>query len=352
MSSKTTPVKVGVAGLGRSGWDIHAKALTYLPGYFTVNAVCDPDSQRQQEAVIQFECRTYANFNELLADEDVELAIIATPSHHHSDHAMAAMRAGKHVLVEKPMAPTLAEADKMIQTAKETGRILTVNQNYRYGSNFLKIKEIIESGVLGQILQIKIAVHQFSRRWDWQTLKKYGGGILNNHGAHYVDCALQLINDPEPEVFCNMETTPLCTGDAESHVKLIMKPKTGPLVDIELTHACAYPQQQYLVMGTQGSLSSDRKTIRWSYFDPATAPPLILDTSPPPDRSYNSETLPLQEETFTPQIDLIGDVQNLYKDLYATIRDGAPLTITPESVRSQIAILEKCRALSPIYTER
>jgi predicted dehydrogenase len=347
-NNTTTPIKVGIAGLGRSGWGIHANALSFLPELFTIVAVADPDPSRQQEASSRFECRAYANYEELVADAEIELMVVATPSHLHHDDTIAALRAGKHAIVEKPMGKNLAEVDEMIAAAAEAGRILTVNQNYRYAADFLKIKEVIDSGILGRIVEVRFAIHQFKRRWDWQTLKKYGGGILNNHGAHVIDWALLLIDDPAPELFCHMETTPLCTGDADSHVKVILKPKRGPLIDIELTHACAYPQDHCLVMGTQGGLSSDRRLIRWKYFDPAAVPPLVLDEKPTPDRSYNSEELPWQEEQFEPVYDFSGDAQRLHRDLYAAIRQGAPLAITPESVRRQIAIFERCRELSPV----
>lgn len=342
------PIKVGIAGLGRSGWGIHANAVSHLPNYFTVVAVCDPDEARQQEARDRFGCRAYAGYASLVDDAEIELMIVATPSQFHANDTISAMRAGKHVMVEKPMAPSLAAVDAMIAAAKESGLILTVNQNYRYAPDFRKIKEIIDSGVLGRIIEVRLSIHQFRRRWDWQTLKKNGGGILNNHGAHFVDWALLLIDEPQPEIFCHMETTPLCTGDAESHVKLILKPKQGPLIDIELTHACAYPQDHCLVMGAQGGLSSNRGEIHWRYFDPEALPPLVLDERPTPDRSYNNEELPWQEMSYKPARNFSADAMHLYRDLYATLRDGAPLVITPESVRRQIAVLERCRELSPV----
>lgn len=348
MTEKMTPVKVGIAGLGRSGWGIHANALSYLPEQFEVVAVCDPDPARQQEAQQRFECRAYAGYADLVADDEIELMVVAAPSQFHRQDTITALRAGKHVMVEKPMGINLAEVDEMIAVARETGQLLTVNQNYRYAADFQKIREVIASGVLGRIIQIRLAVHQFKRRWDWQTLKQNGGGILNNHGAHVVDWAMLLIDDPEPEVFCHMETTPLCTGDADSHVKVLLKPKNGPLVDIELTHACAYPQEQCLIMGTQGGLSSNRNRVRWRYFDPAEAPPLVFDPRPTPDRSYNNEELTWYEAGDEPRLDFGGEMRRLYQDLYATLKQGAPLAITPESVRRQIAILEKCRELSPI----
>ena len=342
------PIKVGISGLGRAGWGIHANALADLTDQFTVVAICDPKPERRAEAEERFGCRAYAGYADLVAEDEIELMIVASPSHFHVSDTGLALRAGRHVLVEKPMARNLAEVDEMMAVARETGQILTVDQNYRYAGDFRKVKEIIESGVLGRILQIRIAVHQFRRRWDWQTLKKYGGGILNNHGAHMVDWAMLLIDDPEPEVFCHMETTPLYAGDADSHVKIVLLPQNGPLVDIELTHACAYPQDRWLVMGTQGGLTSDRRTIRWKYFDPDEAPPLVLDIEPTPDRSYNWEELPWHEETWEVTGDFGGGVRQLYRDLYATIREGAPLAITPESVRRQMAILERCRELSPV----
>jgi predicted dehydrogenase len=342
------PIRVGIAGLGRSGWDIHAKALAGIPAYFTVVAVCDPDEARQQEAQERFECQSYSDYAGLVADELVDLMVIATPSQHHCDNAIAAMRAGKHVLVEKPMAPSLAEVDAMMAVAAETGQILTVNQNYRYAPDFQKVKEIVESGVLGRIIQIRLVKHGFSRRWDWQTLKQYGGGILNNLGVHIIDWALLLIDDPAPEVIAHLETTPLFAGDADSHVKILLRPKDGPLIDIELTHANAFPQEDFLVMGTQGTLVSDRQLIRWRYFDPRDVPPLVLDTRPTADRSYNSEELPWQEASYRPHRNFSRDMQRLYQDLYSTIREDAPLTITPASVRRQMVVIEKCHKLNPI----
>lgn len=345
----SNPIRVGIAGLGRSGWGIHANAVAQVSDRFSVAAVCDPDTTRQAEAIERFDCLAYNTIDELIADDAVELVVVSTPSQFHVHDATAAMRAGKHVIVEKPMAPTLAGVDEMMAVAEETGQLLTVNQNYRYHPDFLKIKEVVDSGVLGRIVQIRMTGNGFRRRWDWQTLKAYGGGDLNNKGAHSIDWAIHFFDDPNPHIYCHMETTPLFAGDAESHVKLIIKPKDGPLIDVEMANTCAYPQDAWLVMGTQGTLvSSNRREIRWKYFDPAEAPPLVLDTKPTPDRGYNSETLPWKEETCTIGFNFGESMEPLYSDLYAAIRTGAPLAITPASVRRQVEILERCRELSPV----
>lgn len=253
-------------------------------------------------------------------------------------------------MVEKPMASDLAGVDEMIAVAKETGQILTINQNRRYSADFAKVQEVIASGVLGEILEVRINVGGFSRRWDWQTLKEFGGGALNNTGAHFVDMGLLLLDDPEPTVFCHMVATPLYAGDADSHVKVILKPAPGkgPLVEVNITHACAYPQDIWLVLGTQGSMKCSGKEAQWKYYDPNEVEPLVLDTKPTPDRSYNRELLPWIEERAEIVNDGAGHVQDLYRSVFASIRDGAPLVVTPESVRNQIVVMEKCRLQSPV----
>ena len=344
---QNTPIRVGIAGLGRSGWGLHANTFESLPEKFKVVAVADADAARRGEAAGRFGCRTCADFDSLTGDTEVELLVVATPSHLHAEHTVRALRAGKHVVCEKPMATSAADADRMISAAAKADRTLTIFQNYRYMPDFQKVRDVIASGKLGRIVMIRIAAHNFRRRWDWQTLKEYGGGALNNSGPHFLDHALQLFGDAEPEVFCHLERT-LTSGDAEDHCKMILRAEGAPMVDLEITSACAYPQEAWLVMGTRGGLSGTRSLLRWKYVDFEKLPPRPVDPTPTPDRSYNSEDLPWQEETWEHPRDLPSEETRLYLDLYKTLRHGAPLVITPESVRRQIVLLEKCHQLSPV----
>ncbi len=189
-------INVGIAGLGRTGWNNHANACAHLPEQFRVVAVCDPDPARQAEAIERFDCLAYSSYEEIVADKAVELMVVATPSNLHAEQTIAAMRARQHVIVEKPMASDLAGADAMLAAAKETGQILTVHQNLRYAADFVKVREVIASGVLGRIIEVRIHNGGFDRRWDWQTMKRYGGGMLNNSGPHFVDMGMLLIDDP------------------------------------------------------------------------------------------------------------------------------------------------------------
>ncbi len=113
--------------------------------------------------------------------------------------------------------------------------------------------------------------------------------------------------------------------------------------------ACAYPQERWLVMGTQGGLAGTHTQLHWKYIHPELLPPRPVSREPTPDRSYNQEELPWIEES----CDLSGERRRasnirLYNGLYATLREGAPLAITPESIQRQMAVMEKCRELSPV----
>src|SRR5215211_2167220 len=130
-------VNVGIVGLGRSGWDIHARTLSTLKSQFRVTTVTDSRPERNQEAVQSLGCRAHPDFAALLDDQDVELVVIATPSHVHAAQVMEALARGKHVVCEKPMALSAADADRMIEAAERGSRLLTVFHNMRYWPDFL-----------------------------------------------------------------------------------------------------------------------------------------------------------------------------------------------------------------------
>jgi len=335
-------VKVGIVGLGRSGWGIHADAFGKRPSTYKVIAVFDPIGERCVEAVRKFGCKAYSDFSTFLREDEIELVVIATPSHLHASQTISALKAGKKVVCEKPMATSLADADAMIEVGKDTGNLLTVFQNRRYDPDFLKVKEVIRSGKLGAIVLIEMRSHSFGRRWDWQTLKRFGGGELSNNGPHVIDQALQLLGEKEPEVFCDLKRT-LTLGDAEDHVKIILNAPESPLIDIEVTRACAYPEKRWLVMGTRGSLTGEASSLKWKYFDPNDLPSRHVEIEPTPDRSYNWEEIPWKEETWVTVEDHDGGALTFYDELYKTLRQRAPLGVTPESVRRVMWVIEKCR---------
>ncbi|SEF17999.1 Gfo/Idh/MocA family protein [Jiangella alba] len=336
------PIRVGLIGLGRSGWHLHAAGLAELDQYSIV-AAADPDPERRAEAEARFGCAGYAEPGELLADGRVELVVVATPSHTHVPLGVAALDAGKHVVVEKPLAQSTAEVDTLIAAANRAGRVATCFQNNRFEPSFLAVREIIASGRLGELILIRRSVHRYTRRSDWQTVRRYGGGELPNTASHFLDQLLLLVDDGPLELFADLRHT-ISAGDAEDHVKLVMKPKTGPLLDLESSSAIATPQSGWLIAGSTGGLTATDESLHLTWYDPDTAEEVELHEGTPPGRSYLSgDTIGWQQETRRFDPGVAERTALYYQHLARTLRGGADLHVTLQSVRRQIEVIERAR---------
>ena len=340
------PISIAIVGLGRAGWDIHAVTLEKLPELFRITSVADRDGGRREEAVSRFACRATDNFDDVLADPAIELVVIATPNLLHAPQTIAALKAGKHVVCDKPMATSLPEAEAMVHASREFGRTLSIFHNMRYWPDFLKIREIIDSGVLGRIVQIRLAWQRFGRRWDWQTLREFGGGMLNNSGAHLLDLAMQLFGPAEPEVTAILDRT-LASGDAEDHVKVVLRGKDSPTIDVEVSHTDPYPQDRWHIMGTGGGLRGTADELEWKWVEWSQMPERPVDRSPTAaGRSWNREELPWQSASWKKDGTDGSGYERYYQDIFEVIRNGKPVVVTAESVRRVIALLDKCRKLN------
>jgi len=310
-----------------------------------VAAVSDNQPARCREAINKLGCRAYPDLRALLDDPEVELVVIASPSHVHADQTIEALARGKHVVCEKPMALSVADADRMIAAATRANRLLTVFHNMRYWGDFRKVREVINSGKLGRIVQIKITMQRFSRRWDWQTLREFGGGALFNAGAHLTDLAMQLL-EGEPTVWADLQQT-LTSGDTEDHAKILLRAPGNPTIEIEVSNACAYPQDTWHVMGTAGGLRGTNENLQWKWVDFTKLPQRPADHTPAAaDRRFNREELPWQEGSWTKSSVESPDYMEFYEDLYRSLRCGVPLVITAASVRRTLAVLEECRRVA------
>jgi predicted dehydrogenase len=356
MTANSKIIGIGILGLGRSGYGIHINALKQMTEKFKLVTVYDPLSERTASVADELGISQSSSETELLNNQEVELVIVASPNRFHAEQVERALKSGKHVLCEKPFGLTLAETDKMISTSKTTGKILQPFQQRRYEKDFLKVKKICESGILGEIYQIRICWHGFKRRWDWQTMRSCAGGALNNNGPHPIDHAVALFGEEEPNVWAEAKNC-LSSGDGEDHLKVILYGKGHPSIDIELSDIFAFGQERWLICGSKGGLHGNASRLKWKWVDFSSMPKREVSLAPTPDRSYNSETLVWHEDSW--QSDDNADtgggaapapkpVLELYQGLYRTICDGAEQEVTPESVRQRVAVMEKIRKAAGI----
>lgn len=355
-------LRVGIIGQGRSGRDIHAEYLTKDPQRYQIVAVVDPIGDRRRRAAAELHCEVYADHHELLKRRDLDLVINATPSHLHVPVTLDILAAGIHVLCEKPLAKRLADVDAMIAAANKAGRVLAIYQQSRFAPYFQQVRKVIDSGVLGRIIQISVAFNGFARRWDWQTLTEMDGGNLMNTGPHPLDQALVLFGDATPNVHCLMDRVNTA-GNAEDYVKLILSGPGRPVIDLEISSCCAYPNFTYHVQGSCGGLKGNTSHIEWRYIVPAEHPPLQLHREPiaNPDGTpaYCGEKLQWHTDSWQAPPDAAPDATKIaskppaymsaqfYAMLYRALAEGQPLEITPQQVRRQIAVIEQCHRQNP-----
>jgi predicted dehydrogenase len=191
-----SPLRIGVIGAGGIAQRNAAEAKAagaVIAGVYDVNFKAARDLADKLGAAV------FASYEEVIANRDVEAVLLSTPHHLHKAQTLAAAAAGKHVLVEKPLATTLADADEMIAACKRAGVALTVNYSFRYLKKIQKARELVEAGVLGDVTGVQIVSHQFKDPgyWmgarstspdDWRTSReKCGGGFLIMNVCHTID---------------------------------------------------------------------------------------------------------------------------------------------------------------------
>jgi scyllo-inositol 2-dehydrogenase (NADP+) len=344
--SSSAPVSTAVIGLGRAGWDIHIRQIRGRKD-FVLTEVMDINKARLKEAQDEFGCRTFSDYKKFLRESEAELVVVASQSMDHARMAWESLLAGHNVLCEKPMATRFSDIDKMIAAEKKSGKKLAIHQNARVAPDLLHIKEQLRRGVLGRIFAVKRASSAFSRRNDWQTLHKYGGGQLNNNGVHLIDQVLQILDSPAVAVFGDLQQI-LNPGDVEDHVKVVFRTESGATGDVELA-VSALPLPTWVVMGDRGTLTSDGETSRLRYLEGEKKLPALkpVDASEAPGRRYGTtppEKLTLVEETL-PSVP--AKKLNFYDLLYETLRKDKRLVATVESARRTMQVLQMARKGTP-----
>ena len=340
-----SPIKVAVVGLGRSGYDIHIKRLRG-DARFQIAAVTDWIPARCEEVQKEFGSQTFPDVESLLKGADAEAVIVASYSHTHAQISIDALKSGRAALCEKPIADSVADAKKMLATAEKTGQKLLIHHNYRFFPETRFLLDVMKSGRLGKIFEIRMRAFGFGRRYDWQTQRKFAGGVLNNTCPHFLDLGLHFLNSPVKEIFCDLKQI-ASYGDVEDHVKVLLKAESGCVYDMEVSSVCKFSEPKWTLLGSHGTLVSDGATAKIAWFDPKKAGKYKVLETPTPDRSYVSdEKLPWQEEEVPAVGPSIGDY---YDNVYAVLREGKKMVVKPEEALEVVRVTQECKKRSGFY---
>lgn len=257
MTDRTGADRIGAAVLGLGVGRMHAQAYSQIDTTELV-AVCDSQQERLDPIAEEYGCRAYTSLDDLLADKNVELISVATPHKSHADLAIRCMRAGKHVLVEKPLTVDLAEADRMLGVARETGRTIGSVFQRRYWPAALKARAAIDDGKIGTpvlgIAQVSfLRARAYYDRDPWRgSWEHEGGGVLTNQGIHTVDMFQWLMGGDPVEVIGRWANLTHPYIDVEDTAAAVIRFKSGALGVLSGTTSVRWSHMSIVVHGSRG----------------------------------------------------------------------------------------------------
>ena len=341
--TRRPPVRVGIVGLGRAGLQMHGPELQQMPEMFQVIGACDLIKERRDMAIQQFpRCRNFRTFEDMLHDPDIELIDICTPSINHVPMALQALKLKRWVNVERPFCLDFNQATILRAASLNAGNRLLVRHNYRYEPAFVQTREIIESGILGPVYDIKIRRGQFRRRDDWQTLKSCGGGACMAWGPAFFDQALLLLGSQPFKVFSEFKRV-ASVGDAEDYMRVVMRNNLGLTVDLEISGGRVGMDPMFCVTGEKGE---------WRYYEGAPEGMLrILDPSvklprrrssvrTPPLGSFGTEeSLSWLDQTVPIAPKGRAGMSVIWEDVYNQIRGNVPYPVSMDSTMETMRLL-------------
>ncbi|MCY4110106.1 MAG: Gfo/Idh/MocA family oxidoreductase [Chloroflexi bacterium] len=271
-------IRCGLIGYSL-GWEQHGRRHgTYMNSTdgMKLGAVCDINPDARSKARCDFPgVETYETPNDLLDDGDIDLGSILTPHYLHFPLALAALEAGKHVVVEKPMCFTVKQADALFEVADSRGRTVTTFFNRRRDGNFLAIEEILGSGEIGDLTEVRLVSESRGLHENhWRNVKSRSGGLLyNSLGAHAFDWVLRLFAGrrvlnvvgaavPAPELDLN-----------ELHTRAWLRFDSGVLADVTISRMSLTGQPLWQITGTKGTIidTGRNATANYLYPFPVTA---------------------------------------------------------------------------------
>jgi len=333
-------VGFGVVGLGMGRH--HCKAIINSKNARLV-AVCDIDEERLKGAGEEFGVKTFATYEEMLADPEIEAVSIATPSGMHVDMAIQALKAGKHILVEKPVDVTVDKVKKLVEAAKKSGKKAAAIFQSRTTPLFKRIKEAISKGRLGKIIGVHALLPWYRKQnyyegphGSWKgTWAMDGGGSLMNQGVHTVDL-IQWLAGPVKSVY-GAYGVYAHDIEAEDKASALLRFQNGALGTLMSTTAAYGGDNQIIVIhGEKGTITLMGGLQSWKIADDADGEEekMLLELYGPKERrsdapSTASDPMAVGSEGH----------QFLVEDLVEAIHEDRDPYITIESAMHAVQIV-------------
>lgn len=333
------PIKTGLLSFGMSGKIFHAPFLNGHSG-FELKAVVE--RTKKQASLTYPEIKSYDSIDELLADPKIELVVVNTPNATHFEFALKAIKARKHVLVEKPFTITSLEAKQLFEEADKNNCYILPYQNRRYDSDFLSVKNILESGKLGELVEFHLRFDRYRYDIGPKAAKETpvpGSGLMYDLGPHLLDAVISIFGKPTQWKKDLGFFRPKTQVDDYTHIHLIY-PK-GMQVFITMSMLVAEAQPAFVLHGTKGSFIKYRADIQEEQLKAGMSPKNPSYGIEAPDKYGTLTTISIdgkkkREEIVSPKSSYI----HVFEDIYNTIREENSYPVSREHIIEQLEILE------------
>ena len=340
--TNSSQIYVGLAGFGMSGQIFQAPFLSCDPR-FRLKKVYERTSNKAKQEYPEMEI--VRNFEALLTS-DIDLVVISTPNQYHVPMAIQAMRAGKHVVVEKPVAATSKEADELCRIAKNEKVLLTVYQNRRLDGDFLTVKKMIDENRIGEVVDYECHFDRFVNGKSTKQWKADGGkgiDLLYDIGIHLIDQVYSLFGMPD-EVYADLrKQREESSGIDNLQVCLYYEDKKITLSAGELV---AMPGPHFMVHGRKGSFIKYGQDVQesrllcgmrpgnseWGQEDETSFGALCTVTG----QEFLQEKIPTEQ----------GNYGKYYDNLYHAVKNGSELLVKPEEAVDVLRIVEAAQISS------
>ena len=327
----SNPLRIGIVGCGAISTQ-HIEAIEALVET-TLAGVVSASVERARETGELRGVPWFTRLEDLLEGDDVDAVTICTPSGLHSEQALAGLRAGKHVLVEKPIALSVVGADAVVREARERGRVLATVSQRRFEGATRALCDVVTAGALGH-LSLIIAegiYHRPQSYYDsaaWRGTREMDGGVLMNQAIHMVDL-MRWVGGPVKSVAAHVATLGHVM-EAEDTATVSLRFANGALGEIVAT-TCAEPEfpTELRVYGDRGHVRIVGETVaEWDVPGIPSPPASSLDVAPPPGMG----------STQTWGTNAVGYLRQ-YADFVDAVRSGRPPAVTGEDGRNAVEII-------------
>lgn len=336
--------RVAMIGYGAIGFE-HGTAISNVPG-LEYALVCDRNEERLAVARRAFPgVSTCTELTQVAEDPDIDVVIVSTPPDTHAAISMQMLRAGKHVVSEKPFCLTTAEADRLIQLAHDRQRALTVYQCRRWDPDYLAIQRVLERETIGEVFHIETFIGGYAHPCDyWHSHEPISGGVFYDWGSHYIDWILQLIPDTVVSVRGVEHKRVWHDVTNADHSSVYLHFAGGQEAEFMHSDIAAAIKPKWYILGTQGAIvghwrQETVKTRRWSgdLIEERLAPSEAL----PELFVYTRETGGAihEQRLMLPEAPAYAFHRNLANHLHC----GEALAVSPEESRRNIAVMEAAK---------